>query len=538
MAITDAECLAHAPPNERERVLGGVPDGQELTFTRGLTIDDSLLGELVARAASADTERPTLVGADFSRATFVDVTAFKQISFARGASFEGAVFEQPVFMTDCSFGGDAYFSRARFRSNAFFGYTRFTSGTFERASFERGADFSGCEFDSLSLYGTQSRGTLSLPAVVIHDEASIGPVFSADGIRLDGSHFQGVATIEVAARELTCMATTFDRAVLIRARRALVVLDHAVFRQPSALAANVGVFERAPADYDQGDLFDEAPLKDLGLPHEPSLVSLDLVDASRLSMSGVNLSTCLFRGARNLDALRIEGSRTFGRTPTGVRFAWAWPPVRWWTRRHVVADEAVWRTATQPKEPDRQYHERETTRTNNEAMWRQPVPIGLLSDRSYGFVSASVASDPASIADIYRSLRKADENAGNEAGAADFYYGEMEMRRASADCPPSERLLLFLYWLVSGYGLRASRALVALVITIFVFALGLRAWGFTSPTTLTSALIYSTNATVSLLRAPQRDLTDTGQVMDIALRLIGPLLFGLILLAIRGRVKR
>ena len=334
------------------------------------------------------------------------------------------------------------------------------------------------------------------------------------------------------------MATTFDRAVLIRARRALVVLDHAVFRQPSALAANVGVFERAPADYDQGDLFDEAPLKDLGLPHEPSLVSLDLVDASRLSMSGVNLSTCLFRGARNLDALRIEGSRTFGRTPTGVRFAWAWPPVRWWTRRHVVADEAVWRTATQPKEPDRQYHERETTRTNNEAMWRQPVPIGLLSDRSYGFVSASVASDPASIADIYRSLRKADENAGNEAGAADFYYGEMEMRRASADRPPSERLLLFLYWLVSGYGLRASRALVALVITIFVFALGLRAWGFTSPTTLTSALIYSTNATVSLLRAPQRDLTDTGQVMDIALRLIGPLLFGLILLAIRGRVKR
>jgi len=518
--------------------LDGVANGQELTFTRGLIIDDVLLGELVARAASVSNERPTLVRADFSRATFVDGATFKRINFAGGAAFEGTLFRQPLFMIGCSFEDDAYFSRARFRSNAFFNGVHFTRATFERVLFERGADFSGCEFDSLSLYGTQSHASLALPSIVVHGDASIGPVFSATTIRLDGSQFEGVATIEVVAHELTCMATTFNRAALMRVRRALVVLDHAVFRQPSTLAAAVGVFERALADHDDGDLFDEVKLERLGLPQQPSLVSLNLVDASCLGLSGVNLSVCLFRGARNLDGLRIEGSRTFGRTPRTVRWAWAWPPVRWWTTRRVVADESVWRAAFEPIRQEEVSEEERIAPAGDETRWQAPVLHALLSDRSYDFVAATVAPDPASIAEIYRSLRKADENAGNEPAAADFYYGEMEMRRAAAESPRSERLLLFLYWLVSGYGLRASRALVAYFVTVVAFALGLHAWGFATPTTLAGALLYSINSTVSLLSPPERDLTTPGQLMDIALRLLGPLFFGLILLAIRGRLKR
>ncbi|MEI8412087.1 MULTISPECIES: pentapeptide repeat-containing protein [unclassified Kribbella] len=506
-------------------------DGQDVAFTRGLIIDRALLDELIAHAASIGTERPALVRADFSGATFVNVSSFDGITFAGGAAFEGTLFEQPLFMSNCSFEDDAYFSRARFRSNATFHGVHFTHGTFERVLFELGADFSECEFESLSLYGTRSRETLALPGVVVHGEAAIGPVFSTKSIRLDGSQFEGVATIDVVARELTCMATTFNRATLMRVRRALVVLDHAVFRQPSTLAATIGVFERALADYDEGDLFDEAPLERLGLPQQPSLISLNLVDAGFLSLSGVNLSACLFRGARNLDGLRIEGSRTFGRTPRGVRWVRAWPPVRWWTRRRVVADEVVWRAAFEPVD------EKRATRASDEARWQAPALLKLLSHRSFDFVSNTVAPDPASIAEIYRSLRKADEKAGNEPAAADFYYGEMEMRRA-AECPRSERVLLFLYWLVAGYGLRASRALTALLVTVLVFALGLYAWGFTEPTTLTTSVLYSAYSTVSLLRAPERDLTTAGQFMDIALRLLGPLFFGLILLALRGRVKR
>ena len=46
-------------------------------------------------------------------------------------------------------------------------------------------------------------------------------------------------------------------------------------------------------------------------------------------------------------------------------------------------------------------------------------------------MSAIAASPlaPAQIADVYRSLRTSVEVRCNEPGAADFYYGEMEMRR-------------------------------------------------------------------------------------------------------------
>ena len=41
----------------------------------------------------------------------------------------------------------------------------------------------------------------------------------------------------------------------------------------------------------------------------------------------------------------------------------------------------------------------------------------------------SVVLTPGVIAGLYRALRKGREDAKDEPGAADFYYGEMEMRR-------------------------------------------------------------------------------------------------------------
>ncbi len=67
-------------------------------------------------------------------------------------------------------------------------------------------------------------------------------------------------------------------------------------------------------------------------------------------------------------------------------------------------------------------------------------------------------------------------------GRRSFYYGEMEMRRQTKAAGASttgrlrnggERLILWLYWLLSGYGLRASRSLLALVVVVLVAA-----WAF------------------------------------------------------------
>jgi hypothetical protein len=143
-------------------------------------------------------------------------------------------------------------------------------------------------------------------------------------------------------------------------------------------------------------------------------------------------------------------------------------------------------------------------------------------------------------------------------GAADFYYGEMEMRRHAKRHDAklerhdrhwvhwaratTERAVLWLYWLVSGYGLRAWRALAALALVIGLVGVGFSRVGFhhPHPSQLVSWL-YALQATVSLegkARQLSGQLTLPGELLRVGLRLTGPLLLGLALLSIRGRVKR
>jgi hypothetical protein len=49
---------------------------------------------------------------------------------------------------------------------------------------------------------------------------------------------------------------------------------------------------------------------------------------------------------------------------------------------------------------------------------------------------------------------------------------------------------------------------------------------------------FSAQSTTSLLRPPDEALTRLGQRLEILLRLLGPLFFGLTLFSLSGRVKR
>ena len=145
-------------------------------------------------------------------------------------------------------------------------------------------------------------------------------------------------------------------------------------------------------------------------------------------------------------------------------------------------------------------------------------------------------SEALRLAKIYRALRKGREDEGNAPGAGDFYYGEMEMRRHGEESD-AERAIISLYWLVSGYGLRASRALIALVVTVLLFTClfsipGIRDGNFWDD------LVFSLQSTTNLLRGAAEDLPIEGELLEIGLRLLGPLFFGLALLSLRGRVKR
>jgi hypothetical protein len=55
---------------------------------------------------------------------------------------------------------------------------------------------------------------------------------------------------------------------------------------------------------------------------------------------------------------------------------------------------------------------------------------------------------------------------------------------------------------------------------------------------LTGALLYGARTIVGLNPIPLPQLNRVGEVLLIGVRILGPLLLGLALLAVRGRVKR
>ncbi|MGH3761290.1 pentapeptide repeat-containing protein [Actinophytocola sp.] len=213
------------------------------------------------------------------------------------------------------------------------------------------------------------------------------------------------------------------------------------------------------------------------------LLSLANCDVGNLVLTDTDLRWCRFAGAHRLDQLRIDGRSGFGTPPRGR-----------WTRRRVLAEEQEWRG------------------------WSEEA--------------RSFAVGPARIGGTYRALRKSFEDSKNEAGAGDFYYGEMEMRRHSGDTPRAERWILWVYWLLSGYGQRAARAVAALLVVIATVGVLLAVWG--QPPA--EAAQIAVGAVV--LRDTRAELTEAGQWAVMAARVLGPVLLALAVLAVRARVKR
>jgi hypothetical protein len=122
------------------------------------------------------------------------------------------------------------------------------------------------------------------------------------------------------------------------------------------------------------------------------------------------------------------------------------------------------------------------------------------------------------------------------------HRSDLENRGFAREGSRSERGIVWMYWLVSGYGLRASRALLALAITVALLgAIPLSLWGFRPVVSYWRGLLFALQSSISLLRAPTGPPgyeTYAGQVIETFLRLAGPLFFGLALLSLRGRVKR
>lgn len=266
---------------------------------------------------------------------------------------------------------------------------------------------------------------------------------------------------------------------------------------------------------------------------KPRVVSLYRANVQNLTIADADLRACRFAGAHHLDLLRTERC-TFASTPRGWWVS-QWQPVVWrWTRREAIAEEHAWRA----QRPLYRLSGAHDLRHGRPTEWNPPECRASVDG------GESVPST-GEIASIYRSLRKGREDTKDEPGAADLYYGEMEMRRCTSghedvrvSLPRGERAVLWLYWMACGYGQRASRALLGLLFTIIFAAAAFKLYVFESDSYWRS-LLYSAQSTTSFLRAPTGTrISELGQALEIPLRLLGPLFFGLVLLSLRGRVKR
>jgi hypothetical protein len=570
-------CLAHLddldPPRLDEELKRFTAEGT--LDARGVDVSDALLKRIRAAAprnanGSRGRWRPR-----FDQATFADWAIFDGATFGEEASFDGATFGDEASFDDATFGILASFRGATFGEGASFRGATFGEGaSFLGATFGKGASFLGATFGDWADFSEATFGhEASFYGATFGDRAQVGPLIAGtlrldqasfgrapqlevvcDGLGLDGARFLHGGTIRVAWADVSLTRAEFGAAATVAVAKTLDRLDPAArldwFGSLSALVA------AEPGD-DQADHADATTLR--WRTARPRVLSLAGTDLTHLTLAGVDLRACRFAGAFHLDQLAIEGKFPFADRPAGRQRAWGWPPVWRWTPRRTLAEEHRWRADYEHGLRRRGWHP-PACRLPYEP---EPTPPLLRPSAAW---HARRRERARTVGQAYRALRKGLEDRKDEPGAADFYYGEMELRRQAT--PPSfERLLLGLYWLVAGYGLRASRALAALALVVVAAALVFAGPGFARPGTprcavvaatpgggpvyrcepaprpsyagqLPAALAFSAESATSLLRGPDRALTPLGEWTQVAVRLLGPVLFGLAVLSLRGRVKR
>lgn len=275
----------------------------------------------------------------------------------------------------------------------------------------------------------------------------LGPLVCAGQVVLSRAVSELPVTLEIAAGEVVCGRSSWESTATVRTRYAAVNLGHTVLTAPAAVIARPTPFtsnSRAVSeDLLAGPGARPPPLRpgagDFGAgrgrrapganrhrPHRPPV-------------------------RRSLPPRPVPPGRPhhLRRRSHGWRRRGMWP-VRF-TRRRVLAEEHHWRAHTAGQAVP------SAGMAPTPHLWR-PGPHHTDPVRT---------SDPEDVAALYRQMRKAFEDGKNEPGAADFYYGECEMRRHdTTGTSKGERRLLWAYWLLTGYGLRAARAFAWLLATM------------------------------------------------------------------------
>jgi uncharacterized protein YjbI with pentapeptide repeats len=512
---------------------------------------DASFGDAIFTGTAGFDGATFTANASFHKATFIGKAGFDKTTFAANVGFHTATFTDKSSFKDATFAGDASFDEATVTGDT----------NFERALARR-LSFAGAVF-SIPEPGPWIALAVSLDRAVLAVRSRIFITASQIDARWlqarEGAHLLlRCPRVDLSDSEfLRRSIVSSDSAQEIPVRNAPKAASGDSPRERARAQAAKAVkklsddLEAAFAEWKISSLgvnlarkmqdWREETRRDLDGTPRSGVTSLERANIGELVLSDVVLDHCKFVGAHGLDKLRIGPGCSFQPTPRQLGR-------RLLGRRRIIAEELQWRS--------------------------KHTAGGKPGKEKFKFLPAP------DIAEIYRDLRKGLEEAKNEPGAADFYYGEMEMRRLAGRKPAggaprrrmapiwAERTLLNGYWAVSGYGLRASRALITLVIVVTGSAML-----YTSPTFATmvtpppriamidpttgvvtdtktpptsapkfwDALEYSARESISLLQSRGTSTittTGAGTILDFVLRLAGPVLLAFTVLALRARIRR
>lgn len=539
----------------------------ECVFAPGVSFAGSLFSRARFRRARFGED------ANFERVDFGLRADFHSSSFGDRARFSYSRLRSSQFFA-ASFGAEAGFSGVQFGVNARFHSARFgPRANFAKARFEGRADFGAAFFgEKFQMMKARFGASPTFVGATFGARARLTDWRVGGDLNMRSAHFLGPATLHglEVGKDATFDYATFDGSVDLGAVRVSgdahlhdvtinaaerfgplhvggkLDLGAAVVRSPCAFSLSAAEIELSDARFfspaqlvigsgevvldrlESGSRLVITTPQPVGVAFSrPKLLSARGADLSGVLVSGLDVRPLRFEGAEGIDALRIESGNAFEHAPRGAR-----------AHREVIAEEHAMHAPG--------------------AGW-YPAPVqapGAVGPPAVGTVE---------LARIYRGLRKAREDSRDAPGAADFYYGEMEMRRLDGRARLREwqgpvsyalhagtYLLLELYRVCGGYGVRPSRPLLFFA-GLALFAAALVDCGDLihhlevvkkgeDPVFVQAgfeqSLVFVLRSALLLPTSEGVTAATGADWIQIAARILGPLLLGLFAFGMRARVHR
>ncbi len=521
-------CLAHSDKAARQSHFESLAKTGRTLSLRGHSVLQELWDEIVSSALFVNGGTRTAMS--FDGAEISARIRLNGVRFESTLDFLGAELYEHIELRGCTFasglsakhmfenGGALNCPESTFLSDVDVSYTKAdrVSTGFEKCRFQ--GSFTADGVDSGLLLSKSefladasfkhSKGVLILKECKFHGQLDL----SHSGASILGERLIAQSSSRIGPCESPTMYfpnATFASRVHLSVATSQVDLSGAVLNEG-------GLLEVGGGRISLNQLRLGGPLRvSGGLPGTaaPEVTGLFNADAGRMSFARVDMTRCSFYGAHGLGAVDIEPTVAFPYSP------------RLPFKRRCIADEFSWRIANR--------HRRwsldgvQVGPSDSAARTRGEKPKIQLP-----------SLDSSQVAALYRELRRSLESKSDMPGAADFYYGEMEMRRQDTRSSLLDRTLITLYGLVSGYGLRPLRALVAWVLLIAFGGCLVSLGGFAEgDSSAARAFLFSARASLPGVSTVER-LTMFGQTVETVLRILGPVLAALFLVALRARVMR